>query len=108
MSNNVKNFAFSINHWLSDHILRAGDSLTCLFKLVQSIFLIYAFKNFISSIILTLYKQKLFDFGPFLQDSLTIAKGMVLEVFKNATMSKSLLLASTVDFLAKPSRLGTP
>ena len=49
MSNYVKNIAFSINHWLSDHIFRAGDSLTCLFKLVQSIFLIYGFKNFISS-----------------------------------------------------------
>ena len=46
MSNNVKNFAFSINRWLSDHIHRAGDSLTCLFKLVQSIFLIYGFNKF--------------------------------------------------------------
>ena len=61
-ANDIKNFAFSFNHWLSDQTLAIGDLPTCLFELVQSRFLIVDSKNFISSLLSTLCKQKSIDF----------------------------------------------
>ena len=89
ISNYVQNLAFSFYDWVSDQTLLAGDPLTCLFKLVQSIFLIYGFKNFISSLMLALCKQKMIEFRSFLQDFLRIAIGMALEVFKKSVISKT-------------------
>jgi len=82
ISNYVQNLAFSFNHWVSDQTLLAGDPPTCLFKLVQSTFLIYGFKIFISSLVLALCKQKMIEFRSFLQESLRIAIRMALEVFE--------------------------
>ena len=82
ISNYVQNLAFSFNHWVSEQTLLAGDPPTCLFKLVQPTFSNYGFKNFISSLLLALCKQKMIEFRYFLQDSLRIAIRMTLEVFK--------------------------
>ena len=64
-ANDIQNFAFSFNHWLSGQSLAVGNSPICLFELVQPKFLIVGFKNFISSLLSTLCKQKSINFEYF-------------------------------------------